>query len=70
LGKDATKFPSHELFDVVELADGTKRWDKVGVGFTNKDASLTLIVDDPTREQAKIRLQMREAHAATHRRRA
>ena len=59
-GKDPKKAPTHELFEVVEDKElEQKRWNKVGVAFTNKDGSLSLVVDDGNREGPKARFQLR-----------
>ncbi|MCC7073506.1 MAG: hypothetical protein IT383_19505 [Deltaproteobacteria bacterium] len=58
-GADPKKFPTHELFIVVEAEGGPNEWKRVGVGFTNKDDSLSLIVDDGVRDGPKARFQMR-----------
>lgn len=58
-GADAKKFPTHELFVVVEIDGAQNEWKRVGVGFTNKDGSLSLIVDNGVREGPKARFQMR-----------
>lgn len=58
-GADPKKFPTHELFVVVEIDGAPNEWKRVGVGFTNKDASLSLIVDDGVRDGPKARFQMR-----------
>lgn len=58
-GADPKKYPTHELFLVVEVEGGPSEWKRVGVGFTNKDDSLSLIVDDGMREGPKARFQMR-----------
>lgn len=58
-GTDAKKFPTHELFLVVEVDGGPNDWRRVGVGFTNKDDSLSLVVDDGLRDGPKARFQMR-----------
>lgn len=58
-GADPKRAPSHELFFVADLEGEPKEWRRVGVGFTNKDGSLSLIVDDGLREGPKARFQMR-----------
>lgn len=58
-GADPKKSPTHELFIVLEVEHGPNEWKRVGVGFTNKDDSLSLIVDDGVREGPKARFQMR-----------
>ena len=58
-GMDPRKAPSHELFLVVDVEGAPNEWKRVGVGFTNKDDSLSLIVDDGAREGPKARFQMR-----------
>ncbi len=58
-GADPKRFPTHELFLVAEVNGAPNEWKRVGVGFTNKDASLSLIVDDGVREGPKARFQMR-----------
>ncbi len=58
-GADPKKFPTHELFLVVEVEGGPNEWKRVGVGFTNKDDSLSLILDDGVRDGPKARFQMR-----------
>ena len=58
-GADPKKFPTHELFIVVEPEGGPNEWKRVGVGFTNKDESLSFIVDDGVRDGPKARFQMR-----------
>lgn len=58
-GADPKRFPTHELFYVVQLEGAPNEWKRVGVGFTNKDGSLSLIVDDGVREGPKARFQMR-----------
>lgn len=58
-GADPKKFPTHELFIVVEAEGAPNEWKRVGVGFTNKDASLSLILDDGVRDGPKARFQMR-----------
>src|SRR5688572_26997886 len=58
-GADPKKFPTHELYVVVEVDGGPNEWNRVGVGFTNKDASLSLLVDDGVRDGPKARFQMR-----------
>lgn len=58
-GADPKRFPTHELFNVVELEGAPNEWRRVGVGFTNKDGSLSLIVDDGVRDGPKARFQMR-----------
>lgn len=58
-GADPKKFPTHELFLVVEVEGGANDWRRVGVGFTNKDESLSLIIDDGVRDGPKARFQMR-----------
>src|SRR5688572_20988569 len=45
-GADPKKSPTHELFVVVSIEDAPSEWTRVGVGFTNKDDSLSLIIDD------------------------
>src|SRR5687767_9410582 len=58
-GADPKKFPTHELFVVVEIDSAPNDWKRVGVGFTNKDESLSLIVDDGVRDGPKARFQLR-----------
>ena len=58
-GADPKKSPTHELFVVVEVDGAPNEWRRVGVGFTNKDGSLSLIVDDGVRDGPKARFQMR-----------
>ena len=58
-GADTKKFPTHELFLVLEIEGAPNEWKRVGVGFTNKDESLSLLVDDGVREGPKARFQMR-----------
>jgi len=58
-GADPKKFPTHELFIVAEAEGAPNEWKRVGVGFTNKDDSLSLIVDDGVRDGPKARFQMR-----------
>lgn len=65
-GADPKKFPTHELFLVVEVEGGPNDWKRVGVGFTNKDDSLSLIVDDGVREGPKARFQMRDRREQTN----
>lgn len=63
-GADPKKFPTHELFNVVEMEGAPNEWKRVGVGFTNKDESLSLIVDDGVRDAPKARFQMRTRREA------
>lgn len=56
---DPKRHPTHELFCVVEVEGAPSEWRRVGVGFTNKDASLSLILDDGQRDGPKARFQMR-----------
>ena len=56
---DPKKAPTHELFLVVDVEGAPNEWKRVGVGFTNKDDSLSLIVDDGVRDGPKARFQMR-----------
>ena len=58
-GADPKKSPTHELFVVIDVEDGSKEWKRVGVGFTNKDGSLSLIIDEGNREGPKARFQLR-----------
>jgi hypothetical protein len=58
-GADPNKAPTHELFVVIDADHGSKEWKRVGVGFTNKDGSLSLIVDDGLRDGPKARFQLR-----------
>lgn len=58
-GADPQRSPTHELFFVVESDDAPNEWRRVGVGFTNKDSSLSLVVDDGDRDGPKARFQMR-----------
>src|SRR5688572_23534825 len=58
-GADQKKSPTHEIFLVVEMEGAANEWKRVGVGFTNKDESLSLIVDDGVRDGPKARFQMR-----------
>lgn len=58
-GADPKKSPTHELYLVVEVEGAANDWKRVGVGFTNKDDSLSLIVDDGVRDGPKARFQMR-----------
>ena len=58
-GVDPAKAPTHELFVVVENEGAPGEWRRVGVAFTNKDDSLSLIVDDGVRDGPKARFQMR-----------
>ena len=61
-GKDPKKAPTHELFEVVEDQElQESRWNRVGVGFTNKDGSLSLVVDEGNRQGKKARFQLRAA---------
>lgn len=64
-GADPKKFPTHELFIVAEVEGGPNDWKRVGVGFTNKDDSLSLIVDDGVREGPRARFQLRLRRDAT-----
>ena len=42
--ENSTNSPSHKIFSVRDRGEGRKaQWTEVGVGFTNKDASLNLI---------------------------
>lgn len=58
-GADAAKSPTHELFLVIEKSDAEREWKRVGVGFTNRDGSLSLVVDDGNKDGPKARFQMR-----------
>ena len=58
-GADPQMVPTHELYYVVELEGAQNEWKRVGVGFTNRDGSLSLIVDDGMREGPKARFQLR-----------
>ena len=58
-GVDPKKAPTHELFVVVEVEGAPNEWKRVGVAFTNRDDSLSLIVDDGQREGPKARFQLR-----------
>lgn len=58
-GVDPAKAPTHELFVVFESDGAPSEWRRVGVAFTNKDDSLSLIVDGGVREGPKARFQMR-----------
>lgn len=58
-GAEPGRFPTHELFAVTEVEGGPNDWKRVGVAFTNKDDSLSLILDDGVREGPKARFQMR-----------
>lgn len=58
-GADPKKHPTHELFTVLEVEGAPNEWKRVGVGFTNRDDSLSLIVDDGVRDGPKARFQMR-----------
>ena len=58
-GVDPKKAPSHELFFVAEVEGAPNEWKRVGVAFTNKDDSLSILVDDGVREGPKARFQMR-----------
>ncbi|MBI1944684.1 MAG: hypothetical protein HYS27_03250 [Deltaproteobacteria bacterium] len=58
-GAEPKRFPTHELFAVTEVEGGPNDWKRVGVAFTNKDDSLSLILDDGVREGPKARFQMR-----------
>lgn len=58
-GADPKKSPTHELFLVIEVEGSPNEWRRVGVGFPNKDGSLSLVVDDGVREGPKARFQMR-----------
>jgi len=60
-GADGTKHPTHELFDVREVDGGDNDWKRIGVGFTNRDGSLSLVVDGGDRDAAKARFQVRVA---------
>lgn len=58
-GADPKRFPTHELYLVVESDSAPNEWRRVGVAFTNKDGSLSLVVDDGNRDGPKARFQMR-----------
>ena len=58
-GAEPKRFPTHELFAVTEVEGGPNDWKRVGVAFTNKDDSLSLILDDGVRDGQKARFQMR-----------
>src|SRR4051812_16788502 len=58
-GADPKKFPTHELFNVIEMEGAPNDWQRVGVAFTNKDESLSLITDDGVRGGPKARFQRR-----------
>jgi hypothetical protein len=58
-GADPKKFPTHELYEVIEQEGMPNDWLRVGVGFTNKDSSLSLVIDDGDREAPKARFQLR-----------
>ncbi|MCC7073588.1 MAG: hypothetical protein IT383_19925 [Deltaproteobacteria bacterium] len=58
-GADTKRFPTHELFAVTEVEGGPNDWKRVGVAFTNKDDSLSLILDEGVRDGPKARFQMR-----------
>lgn len=58
-GAEPKKCPTHELFVVVEVEGAPNEWKRVGVAFTNRDDSLSLIVDDGLREGPKARFQLR-----------
>ena len=61
-GKDPRKAPTHELYEVVDDTEIQEtRWNRVGVAFTNKDGSLSLVVDEGNREGKKARFQLRAA---------
>lgn len=53
-GADATRYPTHELFEAGGL---------VGVAFLNRDGSLTLVIDEGRREGPRVRLQVRARRA-------
>ena len=58
-GVDPKKAPTHELFVVVEVDGAPNEWKRVGVAFTNRDDSLSLVVDDGQRAGPKARFQLR-----------
>jgi hypothetical protein len=51
-------FPRHELFEEDELTEK-----RVGVAFVNRDSSLSLVIDDGSRDASKQRYQMRRVKA-------
>lgn len=54
------KYPSHTLFAVTQTAEDAKAdWTPLGVAFTNKDGSLSLIFDEGKTAPAGARLVLR-----------
>lgn len=54
--KNSKKLPKYNLFNIESNDQEKSIWNKVGVGFENKDKSINLIINQDLKQNMKLQL--------------